>query len=538
LSKLRVAKLGLITALGGILSLTTQVVLASPKVFTESIVPVPDDIRVVGTPSSDAPVEFQVALKMRNFANLEKRIAAGETISSTQLVANYYPLESDYQSLLQWLTAKGLTIEQTFPNHLSVVVSGTVATVQQAMGVEFATVNVNSKAYVAASTAPKLPDDIAQFVLGINGLQPYLQAYPHHIVRESYLPGFRPQTSQPPYLVDEIKSAYNATGLNVDGTGEKIAILIDRFPNDRDLTQFWSDNSVSQSLSNIEKVAVVNNIPTTPDVEESLDVEWSSSIAPGSKVRIYATGNLTFVNIDKGFQKLIADLSNQPTLHQLSISLGACEAQISSSQKQTDSQFLATIASKKVTIFVSSGDSGSKGNCSSGKGVEYLASDPNVTAVGGTSLDAPLPGVIDSETAWSGSGGGISSFFNRPSFQVGPGVPSGKLRLVPDVALEADPNTGVYLVVNGVIDIVGGTSFSAPAWAGFNALINQGRVDRQKPPLGLLGPRIYRLLKTSSFRDITSGNNGDFSAQPGYDQVTGIGVPRVNTLLRTLVKQP
>ena len=303
------------------------------------------------------------------------------------------------------------------------------------------------------------------------------------------------------------------------------------------MTQFWSDNSISQSLSNIEKVAVVNNIPTTPDGEESLDVEWSSSIAPQSKVRIYATGNLTFVNLDKGFQKLIADLSSQPTLHQLSISLGACEAQISPSQKQTDSQFLATIASQKVTVFVSSGDSGSQGSCSSDKGVEYLASDPNVTAVGGTSLDAPS-GVIDSETAWSGSGGGISSFFNRPSFQVGPSLPRGKLRLVPDVALEADPNTGVYLVVDGVVYIVGGTSFSAPAWAGFNALINQARVDRQKSPLGLLGPRIYRLLKTSSFRDITSGNNGAFSAQPGYDQVTGIGVPRVNTLLRTLVKQP
>jgi kumamolisin len=147
-------------------------------------------------------------------------------------------------------------------------------------------------------------------------------------------------------------------------------------------------------------------------------------------------------------------------------------------------------------------------------------------------------GSLESETAWTGSGGGVSSVFARPSWQVGNGVKKGSTRLVPDVSLEADPNTGAYVVVNGQVNQIGGTSLSAPVWAGFSALINEGRVASGKAPLGLMGPRVYPLIGTSNFRDIVQGNNGAYRAKKGFDMVTGVGVPIMSELLPTLVNQP
>jgi kumamolisin len=121
--------------------------------------------------------------------------------------------------------------------------------------------------------------------------------------------------------------------------------------------------------------------------------------------------------------------------------------------------------------------------------VECPANDPNVTSVGGTSLYLnSATGAVSSEAAWSFGGGGSSQFFARPTWQSGAGLQAGAYRTVPDVALVADLNTGGYLVLNGQVWIVGGTSWGAPTWAGFCAMINQARANAGKPSLGLLGP--------------------------------------------------
>ena len=210
---------------------------------------------------------------------------------------------------------------------------------------------------------------------------------------------------------------------------------------------------------------------------------------------------------------------------------------------QTDDQYFATLAGAGVTVFVSSGDGGS----SPGTGghdhtgpvqVETPANDPNVTAVGGTSLNLNTStGAVSSETAWYDGGGGISTIFSRPTWQTGPGVPAGSTRLVPDVALAADPNTGGILFLGGYEYYVGGTSWSAPTWAGFCAMINQARTNLSKPSVGLLGPKIYPMIGTKNFRDITTGSNGPngvYNAGPGYDLDTGVGVPNVANLIQTL----
>ncbi len=171
---------------------------------------------------------------------------------------------------------------------------------------------------------------------------------------------------------------------------------------------------------------------------------------------------------------------------------------------------------------------------------EVPSVDPNVIAVGGTSLFLTGTGQVSSESAWTDGGGGISTQFNRPVWQLGNGIPTGTQRVVPDVASAADPDTGCYVVLNGKVTQFGGTSWSAPTWAGFCALINQARANAGQTSLGSLGPKIYSLLGTSNFRDITSGNNGAngvYNAGPGYDLCTGLGVPNVAALIQTLAAQ-
>ena len=457
------------------------------------------------------------------------RVGRGETLRHAHLEQTHLPQAADYDAVVAWLKAQGLVITHTDPNRLSVFVSGTVAQIQQALQVQMGHVTLDGHGYHVARTHPSLPKEIAGMVLGINGLQPYTKM----IKRSTTTP------NAPPYLVNEILGAYNAKNLGVTGAGQTIAILIDTVPLNSDLTAFWTANGVSQNLANIETVNVNSATLASPTGEETLDVEWSSGVAPGAKIRVYAAGSLAFTDLDKALQNIISDLPNQPGLHQLSISLGLGETYLSSSsQMQTDAQYFATLASAGVSVFVSSGDAGSNPSSTGGSGgpqqVEYYSSDPSVTGVGGTTLNLNTStGAVTSETAWSGSGGGTSITFSRPSWQTGAGVPTGNFRLVPDVCLVANPSTGAYVYLNGSVQQIGGTSWSAPAWAGFCALINEARANAGKAPLGFLNPSIYPLIGTANFRDITSGSNGVFSAAAGYDRVTGIGSPNVSNLLQT-----
>ncbi|MBV9642682.1 MAG: FG-GAP repeat protein [Verrucomicrobia bacterium] len=490
-------------------------------------------------------LDFSVALKMHNLAELRERTSKGQTISLDELAAKYYPTAAEYKAAGDWLIAQGFAVKPSDKYNLSVFVHGSVAQIERAFGMKFGRIEFEGSEYTSALTAPSLPTAVAAPVLGINGLQPHLHPRSHLI---KVTPSQRMQkftNNQPPYTVAEIARAYGADGSNVNGAGQKIGIVIDTFPADSDLTLFWNANAVSQSLSNIEKVQVVAGTLPSPSGEETLDVEWSSSVAPGAKVRVYATTALDYVYLDQAYQAIINDLPSQPGLHQISLSYGSNELSTSVSQMQTDDQYFAALAGAGVTVFVSSGDGGSSpgasGHDHSGAvQVESPANDPNVTAVGGTSLYLNgSTGAVSSETAWYDGGGGISTIFGRPSWQTGPGISTGSTRLVPDVALVADPNTGGILFLGGVEYWVGGTSWSAPDWAGFCALINQAGNNLGRPPVGLLGPKIYPLIGTSNFRDIITGSNGPngvYNAGPGYDLDTGVGVPNMAALIATLAQ--
>jgi kumamolisin len=488
-----------------------------------------------------APVEFSVSFKMRELAHLQERISKGEIIPPDEMAAKYYPTEADYRQMTEWLTSQGFTLSPTAKYHLSVFATGSVAQLERAFGTKFGRVSLAGVESLSALTAPSLPASTGAPVLGINGLQPHL--HPH---RHSNIVPAGPQkltTNSPPYTVAEIAKAYHADGLSVNGRGQKIGIVIDTFPADSDVTAFWQANGIAQSLNNIEKIQVAAGPLPGPSGEETLDVEWSSGMASGAKVRIYATADLSFDHLDQAYQRIINDLPSQPDLHQVSLSYGLGETYASDAQMQTDAQYFASMAGGGVSVFVSSGDGGANpglnGQDHSGPvQTESPANDPNVTAIGGTSLHLnAATGVTSSEGAWSSGGGGISQFFSRPMWQNGTGVPSGSNRLVPDAALAADPNTGGYLILHNALYQAGGTSWSAPSWAGICAMINQARATLGQSPLGLLGPKIYPLIGTSAICDITTGNNGangTYNSGAGFDLCTGVGVPNVTLLQKAL----
>jgi kumamolisin len=498
-------------------------------------------------------LHFSLALPPAAEADLEAKVAKGETVSMDALHRDYGAKQEDVDALTAWLKAQGFDIRHVSPDRTSVYANAPIATIEKSLAVNMVRVNLNGFTYTAARNAPSLPADVGEAVQAIGGLQPFRQAHKHGkrrpprrdnrcgLVSSSAVgPAPTPNIANaPPYLASEVLRAYNADGLSVTGSGQTIAILIDTFPADSDLQEFWKQNNLPVTLAQIEKINVKGGQTPAPEGEETLDVEWSSGIAPGAKIRIYATGSLGFVDLDFALDRILADVPTLPGMRQLSISLGLGETFLNGpgGEVATEHQKFLKLAAAGVNVFVSTGDAGSNpdqsGHSATGPTqVEYQSSDPCVIGVGGTSLKLEPNGQVASESGWTSGGGGKSIYFPRPTWQTGPGV-SGSRRLLPDVSVTADPDEGAFVVLNGKVQQFGGTSWSAPVWAGFCALINEARVKAGKPPLGFLNPLIYPLGATC-FRDIQSGSNGAFHAVPGFDLVTGLGVPNVQALIQSL----
>ena len=450
----------------------------------QSIVPFGPGVTVVGPASPEALVHFQVALKLRNFSELQDRLAVGQQVAYPELEQQYLPTEQDYASVVAWLRGQGLTIERTVQDRITVAAGGTVASVSRALGASFTHIISEGQEYVSASSAPKVPTALSGIVASVNGLQPQLHMNKLSILNPLATSGYSPA---------QIREAYQAAGLSETGANTTTAIIIDTFPNKSDLTTFWSDAHVPQSLS---KITFIHAVPgaalPAPSGEESIDTEMASSIAPGSKVRVYATSSLSPTDIDNGYEAIILDLANGVKITQVSLSFGICETLVAQGEFLTEEYYHAILSSVGATVLVSTGDSGST-ECFPKNGsvenvAEFASTSPDVTAVGGTTLVLNSNGSVASETAWSGcetqgSGGGLSVHFPTPSYQKSLGLPS---RGVPDVAADGNPATGVAIILNGKVAVFGGTSVATPIWAGLMGLVNQARLAAGKSTLGLL----------------------------------------------------
>ncbi len=501
-------------------------------------------------------IQFSLSIPPHLQKELEDKVSNGEALTLDQLKNIYSPAGADTNKLIAWLQSQGYTEITTSPDSINVYAKAKVSQIAGSLQVNMVKVTHDGITCHAAQNAPSLPEEVAGSVHAINGLQPFRRAHKKCRVITpkpgskldtaadgTNTPAANPATSwNAPYLVGEILDAYNATNLSITGKNQTIAILIDTFANDTDLQTFWTSNKVNTNLSRIVKVNVRNVPLPAPSGEETLDTEWASGIAPDATIRVYATGDLQFTYLDMGLDSIMSDAATDTTLRQVSISLGLGEIYMGgpTGEVATQNAKFLRLAAMGVNVFVASGDAGSNpdvsGHSSSGPlQAEFESSDPYVIGVGGTSLKLTNTGAIASETGWTNSGGGRSIFFPIPSWQKGNGIASTETqRMVPDVSLAADPNEGAYLVLNGRVMQIGGTSWSTPMWAGFCAMINEARVNAGKPTLAFLNPLIYPLMGTSCFRSITSGCNGAYNATEGYNMVTGIGVPDIKELITAL----
>ena len=265
--------------------------------------------------------------------------------------------------------------------------------------------------------------------------------------------------------------------------------------------------------------------------EIALDVEWAHAVAPGAKILLVEARSSSLSDL----MAAVDYARHASGVVALSMSWGGSEF---ASETNYDSYFTTPAGHTGVTFFVSSGDNGAP--------AEYPASSPNVVSVGGTTLNASGNGNYLSESGWTGSGGGPSKYESQPSYQKGLVTQSTTARTGPDVAYDADPNTGVSVYdsygnsSSAPWSQYGGTSAAAPQWAGLIAIADQGRA---LAGLGSLDgitqtlPKLYT-LPAADFHDVTSGSSAGsprYNAQAGYDLVTGRGSPIANLVVSGLV---
>jgi kumamolisin len=426
--------------------------MANRKMFPDSVIPIPTSgVTAHGLIVSAAEpqhrdekmdISFSLGVPPALQKELEARVDKGETISPQELKTKYAVDPAAADALETWLKKESFTITEVTPDRTTIYASAPASQVEASLGVHMVRVTREGQTYTAASDVPSLPEDVAGAVVHIGGLQPYRQARKH--LRSHVQVGAQPEIANtPPYLVPEILKAYDGAGLGLSGKGQEIAILIDTFPLDTDLTAFWTANGVAGSLARITKINVKGGALPAPSGEETLDAEWATTIAPNANVRIYASGTLSFIDLDRALDRIYADALAQPTLRVVSISLGLSEAYMAQGEVNAEETRFVRFAALGVNAFVSTGDAGSNpgpdGHHANGPlAAEWMSTSPHVVAVGGTSLRLAGNGQVASETGWSGSGGGKSKFFSRPAWQQGHGVPAGNQRVVPDVGAAAD----------------------------------------------------------------------------------------------------
>ncbi len=333
-----------------------------------------------------------------------------------------------------------------------------------------------------------------------------------------------------------LSRAYNFTwpiAHGINGTGITIGI-VDAYgnPNIRyDLKAFDAVNGLPPlNLSINYPNGVPASYNATWAMETSTDVEWAHALAPAARI-VLLVSTSAYTN---ELQNTVSYAVSNHLANILSLSWGSPETGMSANSELIYSKVYSQAASEGISVLAASGDTGAYSG--SKLSVDFPASDPNVTSVGGTSLYAVnnrfqqsgWGGVVNGQSY--GSGGGYSTVFNTPYWQSAKGY-NGTKRGVPDVAMDANKYTGVYVISSGGQYIVGGTSVATPIWADVVALIEQNAGVH----LPSINPLLYQIARTqlynSSFTQIVSGTNGYYLNSPNWNPVTGLGTPRVASLI-------
>ena len=492
---------------------------------------------------ADPQERLEVSLILRRGAGDEFRarvteLASGVTgracMSREEFAQRHGADPGDLAAVRAYASSCGLSVGQEHAARRTVVLQGTVAQFNAAFQVQLQQMRHDSCSYRGRTGSITLPSALDGVVEAVLGLDSRPQASPHFRMR----PAASGATSFTPPQVAALYGFPSGTGAGV------CVALIELGGGFRpaDLDAYFKGLGVASPTVTAVSVDHAQNAPTGdangPDGEVMLDIEVVGAIAPQAKIAVYFAPNT-----DAGFLDAITtaihDTTNKPSV--ISISWGSAEANWTAQAMTAMDEAFQAAAALGITVCIASGDNGSSDGVNDGADhVDFPASSSFALACGGTSLRGSAT-TINSETVWNdgadggASGGGISGFFAKPTWQAslnavdaqGRSVPLTQ-RGVPDVAGNADPQTGYEVRVDGSASVIGGTSAVAPLWAALIARVNQ----LSGKPAGFLNPQLYQNSK--ALRDITSGNNGDFAAAAGWDACTGLGSPN-GAALRSVI---
>ncbi len=439
------------------------------------------------------------------------------------------PTDQSYQDLISILKAKGFQITGESKTHLWLSVSADKSVFENVFATQIQDLTKRRHRTLAE---PRVPAQLAA-VESVGGLTNTRELRPKYILSKmpKFLEGGIPQAA--------IKTAYGFDAIykaGITGKGQHIAIATYNGFNIDDVKYFYNDSKLDPMPS--VDVVTFNGTAVYDEnsaLETQLDAEFSGMIAPGASVHVFASST----NDDIGELQMFNAILDDNRAHVANYSWGGCETFLDPTHKDDMAKVFARAVAQGVNIMVASGDNGSD-SCADGTNkADWPSANPNVVAVGGTSLTVATDG-SGTELAWSGSGGGISAVWDLPMWQAALGTPYLK-RSYPDVSFNADPQTGqaVYGHYQGAAGyiVIGGTSMAAPQWSGFMALVGEARAAATKAPVGFINPIIYGLSaedRATYFNDITSGSNGVYSAGKSWDAVTGWGSMKAGSLFTKL----
>ncbi len=463
-------------------------------------------------------------------------------LSPSEFTERFGPTVADYRKVVSWAKSKGLTVSATASNRRFVAIEAPVDTINRAFRVKISNYRhpTEERIFYSADREPAAAG-LSVPLLQITGMSNYV--LPRPMLQRGTAVNLSGSGPSGQYLPSDMRAAYYGKG-PLTGAGQTIGILSFDGYLASDVKLYYAKTRMVSKVP-IKNVLVdgfsgacttVGSTPssTCDDGEQVLDIVNAIGMAPGLRQILFYEGS----NDTQILNRMATD--NIAKVLSSSWSWNPEDA-------ASDDPIFQQFAAQGQSFVNASGDSGAFNTAT----YFFPGVDPYITQVGGTELTTKGPGgAWSAETAWPQSGGGYVMGIPIPTWQMLPGVlstanmGSTTVRNSPDVAAEA--NFDNLTVVNGqLLGGFGGTSFAAPRWAGFLALVNEQSMANGRGTVGFINPALYSLgvgpMGPSLFHDITSGRNAPtigegpgFDAVPGYDLVTGWGSPAGPALIDQL----
>ncbi len=512
-------------------------------------------VQDLGRAPATMRIHLAVVLNYRHDAELQQFVAlqgnqpaGNRMILSAEQFRDYFASSAqDYARTAMLLTNEGFTVTRTYANRTVIDVSAPAAVAEHAFATELHVVRQADGSMHYANLKPAyLPDELKGVVFGVIGfddlrvLKPtYVRGSALHALVKIGPPLQGPDLGLGPFV---FSTAYDLPvqhavagskgGQTYDGTSQAAAVVIDADFLDSDLAAFLTYFHVKRTGPKTVRVPINGGPPPgliADSTETTLDVETIVSNAPGVALYVYEMDSLAYASVIDAYNQVNAD----DRVGAVNSSFGGCEDQTTPANFPQLANHLALQGNALGIVYAaSSGDYGTYEctiNFGFPGGVSAPASGPSFVAVGGTTLFPHLNGTYSREIGWYSSGGGISDIFSMPSYQVGIKNAIPKWRNVPDVAFDGDPSSGAaFYIAGGWFGPIGGTSLASPIFIALAVELAQYGHCR----LGNIHPALYHAFTTyqysrpvgaTLFHDAIGGNNGYYTATPGFDQLTGIG---------------